>query len=61
MFPNPTKGIVYFKDINNNSQIIVINILGESLMFVENVNTIDLSNLVNGIYIIKTCCAIKNV
>ena len=53
MYPNPSKGIIYFDGLNNNSQITVTNILGESLMFVENVKSIDLSNYVNGIYFVK--------
>ena len=53
MCPNPTKGIVYFKGLTGNSQITVTNILGESLMFVENVNSIDMTNFVNGVYFVK--------
>ena len=52
-FPNPSKGIVYFEGLNSNSQITVTNIFGESLMFVENVKSIDLTDYANGIYFVK--------
>ena len=53
MYPNPSKGIINFEGLNSNSQITVTNIFGESLMFVENVKSIDLSNFANGIYFVK--------
>ena len=52
-YPNPTKGIVYFKGLTGNSQITVTNILGESIMVVENVKSIDMTNFVNGVYFVK--------
>ncbi|MGD0710799.1 MAG: T9SS type A sorting domain-containing protein [Bacteroidales bacterium] len=53
MFPNPTKGVVHFSGLNGNSQITVTNLYGETLMFVENTNSIDLSNFANGIYFVN--------
>ncbi|MGD0710800.1 MAG: choice-of-anchor J domain-containing protein [Bacteroidales bacterium] len=53
MFPNPTKGIVNFIGLNANSQITVTNLYGETLMFVENVKSINLSNFANGVYFVN--------
>ncbi|MBT6809079.1 MAG: T9SS type A sorting domain-containing protein, partial [Flavobacteriales bacterium] len=55
VFPNPTKGIVYF-DLDKEYQIKVVNVLGEEILSKKlNVteNTIDLTEFSDGIYYIK--------
>ena len=53
MYPNPSKGIVNIKGITGKSQITVTNLLGETVMYVENTNVVNLSSFANGIYFIK--------
>ena len=55
VFPNPTKGIVYF-DLDKEYQIKVVNVLGEEILSKQlNIteNTIDLTEFSDGIYYIK--------
>ena len=51
VFPNPSKGIVYFR--TNNSQpideIIITNVIGQNLLSVKNASLIDISNLPAGV------------
>jgi hypothetical protein len=53
MFPNPTRGIVNFSGLSGNSQITVTNVYGETLMYAENTNIIDLSGFANGFYFVN--------
>jgi len=53
--PNPSNGIIYLKNIKtSNSKIIIYNLQGQEV-FYKNVDTysIDISKLIQGIYIIK--------
>jgi len=53
IYPNPTSGIVTIETPNNEvSEIIVSNTIGQEILKVNN-NTIDLSSLKTGVYIIK--------
>ncbi len=51
IYPNPVKNILYFKN-KQIKEVTVYNILGKKILK-ENKNTIDFSNLNNGIYIVK--------
>lgn len=54
LFPNPTNGVVQIKTKNELRQIVVFNLNGELVkLSIGNQRTIDLSNLVNGIYFLK--------
>lgn len=54
IYPNPTTGIVYFKDINPNARIEIYNLSGVLVQRLELVNNhINIKNLMNGTYIIK--------
>ena len=53
MYPNPSKGIVNIIGVTGKSQITVTNVLGETVMNVENTKVLDLSNFANGLYFIK--------
>ena len=53
IFPNPSKGFVTIDGLNSKSKITVSNLFGETVKYVENTNTIDLSNFANGIYFVK--------
>ncbi len=54
VYPNPTKGILHISTKENNtlSKVVVYNILGSKVTETTN-NTIDLSNLNSGVYLLK--------
>lgn len=51
LYPNPTSGILNAS--TQMEEISVYNLIGEKLMKSTNLNTIDLSNLANGIYLLN--------
>lgn len=57
LYPNPTKSLVNINLGNeySNAELTVYNILGEELFYqkLENVTNVDLSKLINGVYILK--------
>lgn len=56
LYPNPSKGILYIESNYINSEYIVINIMGEivtSGKIVSDNQQIDISNLSNGLYLLK--------
>jgi len=53
IFPNPTKGIVTFSATEQISSIEIYNLTGQKVATFNNTNTIDISNLSNGIYTAK--------
>lgn len=53
IYPNPTTGIIYFKNIDNISGISITDIRGQYLVENMHIEEYDLSNLNNGIYFIK--------
>ncbi|WMI65043.1 T9SS type A sorting domain-containing protein [Aestuariibaculum sp. YM273] len=55
-YPNPTKSVLYFENLHNsNKNITIYNILGRKVMSskINNSNTLDVSKLSNGLYIIR--------
>ena len=55
LFPNPTDGIINVQNVSSNTkQAAIINMLGETVMEIPNLNTanftLDLSKLPSGIY-----------
>jgi hypothetical protein len=55
VYPNPASGQVSVT-LNNNAEVTVYNIMGQTVMTVEGhagVNTLDISNLTSGIYFIN--------
>ena len=50
IYPNPTTGIVY---LSNKLEYKIFNILGD-LVLIGNDNTVDISNLKNGVYFIES-------
>ncbi|WP_353779935.1 FG-GAP-like repeat-containing protein [Winogradskyella sp. 3972H.M.0a.05] len=55
MFPNPSKGMVYFKGIDTLMEINVYSILGERILSasVNESSPLDISNLASGVYMIQ--------
>ena len=56
VYPNPTTGIVTFQisdEIKNDYQITVIDMMGKVLKTTKNVNTVNISDLPNGQYIMN--------
>ena len=54
IYPNPTSGIIYFKDINPRSKIEVYNANGAFIQNADLVNNqVNLKNLKGGVYLIK--------
>ena len=54
VYPNPGKDIIYFFGIDDeNSQVKLLNVLGEMVKSVSNVSYIDISALPSGIYFIN--------
>jgi Secretion system C-terminal sorting domain len=55
LYPNPSSGQLYLKNItSSNSFIVILNLQGEEILSKTNIsNYIDISNLKNGIYIAK--------
>lgn len=51
LYPNPTHNILYIKG-NEISRVVITDITGRQMMDSSNSNTIDLSNLTNGVYFI---------
>jgi hypothetical protein len=56
IYPNPTKGNIELKNLPVNSQLIISDILGATVRVIKTKNsseTIDISNLKNGVYFIS--------
>ncbi len=54
LYPNPTNGIIYFKNFNKIQQVSVWSVTGTKLAeFEGETKHIDLSNLPSGVYLIK--------
>ena len=53
IFPNPTTGKVEFVSEEKIASIVVYDLKGLELLVFENTNTINISNIVNGIYMVK--------
>lgn len=56
IFPNPTNGVITLKNINQEYNVAVFNMLGQRVLNQDintNANTMDVSNLVSGAYFIK--------
>jgi hypothetical protein len=54
LYPNPTNGIIYFKNFNNVQQVDLWSVTGVKLAeFQGDIKQIDLSNLRSGVYLIK--------
>lgn len=54
LYPNPTSGILYIKNQYNEpiDRVTVFNTLGQRVLDIQAVNTIDISNLTNGLYFV---------
>lgn len=50
VFPNPASNILHIKNLPEKSEVRIINITGETLLSVRNLNSIDISSLNDGIY-----------
>ncbi|MBN1597347.1 MAG: T9SS type A sorting domain-containing protein [Bacteroidales bacterium] len=62
VFPNPTDGTLNISDEINVTGIEVLSVLGQTIISVnENTNTLDVSSLTDGIYIIKVTDANNNI
>ncbi|MEY5048795.1 MAG: hypothetical protein RLZZ175_2154 [Bacteroidota bacterium] len=59
LYPNPTSGIIQISQ--NVDNVEVYNVLGNKELSVSNVNTIDLSNLENGVYLVKIANTVYKV
>lgn len=56
LFPNPTNGVITFKNIKNELNVTIINMIGQkvqSQIINETSNAIDVSNLATGAYFVK--------
>lgn len=53
IYPNPTSGLLNIEGNNNNLKTIVFDMLGKEIMTQSSSNSIDLSHLENGIYIMR--------
>lgn len=54
IYPNPTQGIIYFKNGNTPiNRIEIYNLLGAQVKNIQNSNTINLSNIESGVYLAK--------
>lgn len=53
-YPNPTTGTVTLSDIKNSKTIYIYNMLGATVKTMPASNSVDLSNLAAGTYILKT-------
>jgi hypothetical protein len=58
-YPNPSVGIVYFSD--EQMEVSLVNLAGQVLAEYEDVNSIDLSSLSPGIYILDTYYGYKRI
>lgn len=53
MFPNPTTGVVNIQSANQLETIEIYNLIGERVNIFTNTNTINISNLSKGVYMLK--------
>jgi uncharacterized protein (TIGR02145 family) len=55
IYPNPSKDMLYFENINLiNSVVNIFNLKGEMILYKQNnLNSVYISNLKNGVYIVK--------
>ena len=60
-YPNPTNGVVSFQSNQSIEKIEVYTITGQKVNQFNNVNTIDLTSLPNGIYTVKVFSADNNI
>lgn len=54
VYPNPTSNLITISGLNNIEQITIHNMLGQLVKNVKNTNTVDISDLENGIYFLET-------
>lgn len=54
VYPNPTKGEVFISDLKGAETITVTNLLGKTIKVVPATNSLDLYDVVPGVYIIQT-------
>lgn len=54
IYPNPAKDFVFIESKEKIKEVQVINSSGQKLLHLYNINKIDISNLVNGVYFLKT-------
>ncbi|NQX97005.1 MAG: VCBS repeat-containing protein [Flavobacteriales bacterium] len=59
-YPNPTTGKVIFSTTEQISSIEIYNLTGQKVATFNNTNTIDISNLTNGVYFAKIITATNN-
>jgi hypothetical protein len=53
VWPNPSKGLLNIKGLNEKATIVLYNTLGEKVIEVKSQEIIDVSGLVNGVYFMK--------
>jgi len=53
IYPNPTSGVLKITGLVNQSKITLINSAGQQIKLYQNVETIDISDLPNGIYLLN--------
>jgi len=56
IYPNPTRGLVTFSTTEQINKIEVYNLTGQKVAFFNNVNSINISELNEGIYLAKIHC-----
>ncbi|WP_298319429.1 T9SS type A sorting domain-containing protein [uncultured Aquimarina sp.] len=54
VYPNPTSDLITISGLNNIEEITIHNTLGQLVKNVKNTNTVDISDLENGIYFLET-------
>jgi len=59
-YPNPTTGLVIFSTTEQIGSIEIFNLTGQKVATFNNTNTIDISNLTNGVYFAKIITATNN-
>lgn len=53
LYPNPTNGKLFFEGLNETANFKVIDVLGQEVINIENANTIDVSSLSKGNYMVE--------
>ena len=59
LYPNPTSGKIYIKDNYTQLKVVVYDILGQQVMKKFITNSIDISHLDNGVYILQLSDGVK--
>lgn len=54
LYPNPTNGLLHISDVSDMQRVTILNLLGQNVKTLEAANTIDVSDLNNGVYFLST-------